>query len=96
MKNLNDPRLRKSVYIILSALGAVLVTWGVLEQTVLDAILPSLSGLVMAGGGLLAVANTPTRAANTDNAPVQLAPYSGPSSVPAEDGGYIGRHRLGG
>lgn len=93
MKNLNDPRLRKSIYIILSALGAVLVTWGVLEQTVLDAILPSLSGLVMAGGGLLAVANTPTRKHDSADAPVQLAVYNGGSSVPAEDGSYIGRHR---
>ena len=93
MKNLNDPRLRKSIYIILSALGAVLVTWGVLEQTVLDAILPSLSGLVMAGGGLLAVANTPTRQRDPDNSPVQLATYSGPRSVPEETSSYIGRHR---
>lgn len=93
--NINDPRLRKSIYIILSALGAVLVTWGVLEQSVLDAILPSLSGLVMAGGGLLAVANTPTRKHDSADAPVQLAPYSGPRSVPEEDT-YVGKHRLGG
>lgn len=95
MKNLNDPRLRKSIYIILSALGAVLVTWGVLEQSVLDAILPSLSGLVMAGGGLLAVANTPARQRDPDPDSNGLPVFEGSSSVPAEDA-YVGKHRLGG
>lgn len=93
MKNLNDPRLRKSLYVILSALGVVLVTYGVVEQSVVDAFLPILSGAFMALGGGVAIANVPNRGVDTDNAPVQLAPYSGPRSIPEETSSYIGRHR---
>lgn len=56
-----DSRVRVSLYVGVAAVGAVLVVWGVATQELVDAILPTVAGVLAVGGGATAVRNiTPT------------------------------------
>lgn len=56
MKNV-DVRVRISLYFVVVAAGAALVTWGVLTQDVVDAILPVVGGLLAVSGGATSLRN---------------------------------------
>ena len=111
MTNIN-PKLRVSLYIVVAAAGAVLVTYGIVEQEVVDSILPMVAGVLAVAGGGVAAANTDTKKINPV-ADEQEEPVKPASSVPdvtpsvsglpvwdqpssIPDEGYAGRHRLGG
>src|SRR5699024_12074282 len=70
-----------SLYIVVAAAGAVLVTYGIVEQEVVDSILPMVAGVLAVAGGGVAAANTDTKKIN----PVmdeQEEPVEPASSVP--------------
>ncbi|MCD2263687.1 hypothetical protein K3888_13355 [Dietzia aurantiaca] len=52
-----DVRLRISLYFVVVAAGGALVTWGILTQDVVDAILPVVGGLLAVGGGATSLRN---------------------------------------
>lgn len=56
----NDPRLRITLYIIVSAAGVALVAWGIVTQDFIDGILPVVGGLLGVVGGGVAAKNVPT------------------------------------
>lgn len=52
-----DSRVRISLYLAVAAVGAVLAVWGIVTQELVDAILPTLAGVLAVGGGATAVRN---------------------------------------
>lgn len=56
MKHL-DARVRISLYFVVVAAGGALVTWGILTQDVVDAILPVAGGVLAVSGGATSLRN---------------------------------------
>lgn len=54
-----DPRLRVTLYIIVSGAGLTLVTWGIATQDLVDALLPVIGGVLGIVGGGVAAKNVP-------------------------------------
>lgn len=54
-----DPRIRITLYLVLSAVGVGLVTWGIVTQDLVDGILPVVAGILMVSGGGVATKNVP-------------------------------------
>lgn len=81
MRNIN-PKLRVSLYIVVAAAGAVLVTYGIIEQTVVDAILPVVAGVFAVAGGGVAAANTSVKPRNNDPSILEWA-RMGQAAIPA-------------
>lgn len=54
-----DPRIRITLYLVLSGAGLALVTWGVITQDLVDGILPVIGGILMVSGGGVAAKNVP-------------------------------------
>lgn len=54
-----DPRIRITLYLVLSGAGLALVTWGIVTQDLVDGILPVVAGILMVSGGGVATKNVP-------------------------------------
>lgn len=55
-----DPRMRITLYLLLCFAGAALVTWGVVTQDFVDALLPVVGGVLGIAAGGVAAKNVPT------------------------------------
>ena len=81
MNNIN-PKLRVSLYIVVAAAGAVLVTWGVMEQSTVDALAPVIAGVLSVVGGGVAAANTNVKPRSKDPSIIEWA-RMGQDAIPA-------------
>jgi hypothetical protein len=81
VKNL-DPKLRIALYIVLAAAGAVLVTYGVITQDALDALIPVIAGVLMVTGGGVASANVSVKPRQADPSLLEWA-RMGQAAIPA-------------
>lgn len=81
MRTIN-PKLRVSLYIVVAAAGAVLVTYGIIEQTVVDALLPVIAGVLAVAGGGVAAANTSVKPRESDPSVLEWA-RMGQAAIPA-------------
>ncbi|MCD2099525.1 hypothetical protein QNA24_30215 [Rhodococcus qingshengii] len=85
---IKNPKIRKAIYVGASALGVVLVGYGVLTQELANQLLVVLSGLLVTGVGGLAGGNTAPKAdaefvADQIRVAVQDAVETATASVPA-------------
>ena len=81
MSNVN-PKLRVSLYLILAAGGAVMVTYGIISQDVYDAVAPVVAGALMVVGGGVATANTSVKPASASPSVLEWA-RMGQAAIPA-------------
>lgn len=81
MKNIN-PKIRVSLYLLLAAGGAVLVTYGVVTQAAYEAIVPAVAGILMVTSGGVAAANTSVGPRTNDPSILEWA-RMGQAAIPA-------------
>ena len=81
MKNIN-PKIRVSLYLLLAAGGAVLVTYGVVTQAAYEAIVPAVAGILMVTSGGVAAANTSVGPRTNDPSILEWA-RMGQDAIPA-------------
>lgn len=80
-----DPRIRVSLYAGVVFAGALATTWGVVTQDLVDALLPTIGGLLVTAGGVTAVKNVNTAPAAADPSPVQEVVTQLPAILTALD-----------